>query len=370
MKVLRRFLLVLLLAALVFSPVYAENNPPNEPNSPSDPADSQPDSPDDSKSTPSDPKPDSPVTPKSEDQEDDEPEAPDDSKPEPSEDSQSESTPDAKPEDSQDSKPASPSDSPPKDTQDSKSDPPAAEEDGGDDAKKDKDDPPQGEEKDEGDEGSKDEDSKDENEKDDDSDDEDEDDGDGDDQIEAAPKVDELPGAVGDLDIDGPCAEDISTFCSSIKPGGSHLAECIQNQIKDEEQGATEFTAQITETCKAELLSYKMKLVRNINMDKERRKACKKDAQELCQADVLASESVPGKVITCLTEARPRLSKKCAESIYEAQLEAAQDYRLNAVLYSECQDDADRICAHVEPGEGRVHACLRDHRSDVRFCHL
>jgi golgi apparatus protein 1 len=186
-----------------------------------------------------------------------------------------------------------------------------------------------------------------------------------DDQIEEAPHVDELPGGVGDLEVHGPCAADIETFCGSVKPGGSHLAECIQNQIMDEEQSAVEFTAQVTEQCKDDLLNYKMKLVSNINLDKERRKACKKDAHKLCGEKVLDGDAVPGEVIACLTEARPALSKVCAESIYEAQLEAAQDYRLNAILYAECKDDASRVCAHVEPGNGRVNACLRDKRSEV-----
>lgn len=198
------------------------------------------------------------------------------------------------------------------------------------------------------------------------------DDGD-DDQIEEAPPVDKLPGGVGDLSVSGPCAEDIGAFCMAVKPGGSHLAECIQNQIMDEEQGATEFTAQVTEKCKSELLEYKMTLVGNINMDEERRKVCKKDAHKICGAELLEREPFPGEVIACLTNARtenitPTLSKKCSESIYQAQLDAAQDYRLNAVLYAACKQDADSFCKHVEPGAGRVNSCLRDKLNEVLPC--
>lgn len=105
------------------------------------------------------------------------------------------------------------------------------------------------------------------------------------DEIAGDPYVDELPGGVGDLDLEGPCEQDIR-FCSTVQPGGSHLAECIQNQKQDEKEGliSSEFTVNISEKCKADALQYKMKLASNINNDKHRRTVCQADAQKICKS--------------------------------------------------------------------------------------
>lgn len=38
-----------------------------------------------------------------------------------------------------------------------------------------------------------------------------------------------------------------------------------------------------------------------------------------------------------------------------------QDFRADMQLAEACRPDVDLLCADVEPGEGRVHACLRKH---------
>jgi Golgi apparatus protein 1 len=37
-----------------------------------------------------------------------------------------------------------------------------------------------------------------------------------------------------------------------------------------------------------------------------------------------------------------------------------QDFRADMQLAEACRPDIDRWCAGVEPGDGRVHKCLRD----------
>ena len=396
MNVLRRFLLLVLLAALLLHPIRADSpsqaaTTDLEPATPAEPkretpadSESKPDGPEGSKpgapansdeSIVSESSPDSPADSTPDEPDESKPVEPEDTKPDRSAESESnpDSPADSKPDKPEESKPAEPADSKPDKPEESKPAEPAdskpdAPAEPGPDTSAVKGAPTetgapeeQGAPENGGDSQASD-----------DSSSSPEDKGDADytddSQIEEAPDVEELPGSVGDLDEAGPCATDINTFCSTVKPGGSHLAECIQNQIMDEEQGATEFTAQITENCKAALLEYKVKLTKNINMDASRRRACKADAHKMCKFEVEAREPFPGKVIACLTEKKHALSKKCAESIYQSQVEAAQDYRLNAVLYQVCRKDADNVCAQVEPGAGRVNACLRDKRLEVRHC--
>ena len=40
--------------------------------------------------------------------------------------------------------------------------------------------------------------------------------------------------------------------------------------------------------------------------------------------------------------------------------QAAKDYRVDADLHAACQADAKKLCADVNPGEGRMQDCLRD----------
>ncbi len=41
------------------------------------------------------------------------------------------------------------------------------------------------------------------------------------------------------------------------------------------------------------------------------------------------------------------------------------DYRNDVILAAACRDDVDKFCKDVEPGEGRVHECLRANRESI-----
>ena len=43
----------------------------------------------------------------------------------------------------------------------------------------------------------------------------------------------------------------------------------------------------------------------------------------------------------------------------------ANDVRADAVLQKACNTDISTFCADVEPGKGRVHECLRNHRDKL-----
>lgn len=173
-----------------------------------------------------------------------------------------------------------------------------------------------------------------------------------------------LAAGTGDVDTTGPCQEDIQIFCPSVKPGAMQVAECLSNQIADETEGRSEFTAQVTEACKQAILAVKMQLVTNINFDVKMSAACKDDAASVCK--YTESLEYPAKVIACLREQKARLSGKCQTQVTNAQLAAAEDYRLDAQLYEACKPDAENVCGDVEAGTGRINACLRNHRPQVR----
>jgi Cysteine rich repeat len=183
-------------------------------------------------------------------------------------------------------------------------------------------------------------------------------------EVDAAPAAN-LTGGTGDVPTNGPCAEDIVIFCQGIKPGYAHLAECLNNQIFDERDGNSEYTVKVSAPCRGAVLKFKMALAQNINLDVNMAADCKDDAKQFC--DYVKDFKFPGKVIACLREKKPNLKGKCKRAITKAQIEAAEDYRLDANLYDACKADAANVCKDVEAGSGRVNACLRENRLKARL---
>ncbi|KIY92689.1 hypothetical protein MNEG_15275 [Monoraphidium neglectum] len=58
----------------------------------------------------------------------------------------------------------------------------------------------------------------------------------------------------------------------------------------------------------------------------------------------------------------PALSPPPSCQVFQAQLDASYDYRADPTLHQACGPDAQSICAGVEPGGGRIQACLMSSR--------
>jgi hypothetical protein len=46
-------------------------------------------------------------------------------------------------------------------------------------------------------------------------------------------------------------------------------------------------------------------------------------------------------------------------------LPQVEDFRNDVALAEACRTDVDKLCKDVEPGDGRVHKCLRDNRDKL-----
>jgi hypothetical protein len=77
--------------------------------------------------------------------------------------------------------------------------------------------------------------------------------------------------------------------------------------------------------------------------------ACRAEMDKFCK-DVEPGE---GRIIKCLREHDADLSDKC------------RAYVNTASQYMACIDDAVRLCPHTQPGGARVLACLRTRMSDL-----
>ncbi len=90
-------------------------------------------------------------------------------------------------------------------------------------------------------------------------------------------------------------------------------------------------------------------------------KGCEKELKNYCK-DVAPGE---GRVVACLYAFSDKLSPKCEYALYDAaaQLERA----LTALTYvvNECRTDLTSFCSDIQPGQGRVMACMEKNKEKV-----
>jgi len=84
------------------------------------------------------------------------------------------------------------------------------------------------------------------------------------------------------------------------------------------------------------------------------KKACNKELTSFCKG-VQPGE---GRILACLYAFQDRLSGKCEYAIYDAATQLEQAATALKFAASECKDDLLKYCGKVEVGHGRVKACL------------
>lgn len=88
---------------------------------------------------------------------------------------------------------------------------------------------------------------------------------------------------------------------------------------------------------------------------------CKADLEKYCKG----VEPGEGRLLACLYSHGDKISGRCEYAVYDAasQLERA----LTALSYvaNECKDDLKAFCSNIKPGEGRLMQCIDKNMSKV-----
>jgi hypothetical protein len=89
-------------------------------------------------------------------------------------------------------------------------------------------------------------------------------------------------------------------------------------------------------------------------------KACEPEIKAYC-SQVTPGE---GRLLACFYAHGDKVSARCEYALYEGV--AALEQFVNAITYvaTECEADLDKHCSQVEMGEGRVGACLLEHKEE------
>ena len=81
---------------------------------------------------------------------------------------------------------------------------------------------------------------------------------------------------------------------------------------------------------------------------------CAGDVAKFC-GDVKSGE---GRLIKCLKEKKDQLSPECKAHVAKVKDKLKE-------VHKACEDDLTMFCAGVEPGEGRIMKCMREHKAEL-----
>jgi hypothetical protein len=86
--------------------------------------------------------------------------------------------------------------------------------------------------------------------------------------------------------------------------------------------------------------------------------ACRADLERLCKG----VEPGEGRIVKCMKEHEAELSAECKASAGKMKEKA---HEKKDELEEACKADKERFCKDVEPGEGRIMACMREHEAEL-----
>ncbi|MGZ8252758.1 MAG: cysteine rich repeat-containing protein [Methylophilaceae bacterium] len=81
---------------------------------------------------------------------------------------------------------------------------------------------------------------------------------------------------------------------------------------------------------------------------------CKTELDTYCK-DVTPGE---GRILACIYAHGDKLSSRCEYAMYESATQLERIMEALSYAINECDTDLQKYCSNVEPGEGRLLACL------------
>eukprot|EP00878_Enallax_costatus_P020866 GHUV01022075.1.p1 GENE.GHUV01022075.1~~GHUV01022075.1.p1 ORF type:complete len:715 (+),score=210.45 GHUV01022075.1:1362-3506(+) len=155
------------------------------------------------------------------------------------------------------------------------------------------------------------------------------------------------------------CLQEIEMYCKDIPHGNARVIRCLQNSKTKKDFG---------KTCLAEVMAFEQKSSQDYRFNFRLKKMCKGDIERVCKDVCHPDEDqvCGGQVLRCLTEKLDELkSEDCRKEVYYFQKMEVSNYHNDVILAAQCRNDVEKFCKNVQPGDGRVHACLREHRKEI-----
>jgi Golgi apparatus protein 1 len=152
------------------------------------------------------------------------------------------------------------------------------------------------------------------------------------------------------------CATAITEFCSTIAPVNAQVIRCLQDKRDLPNFPAGCKTAVETDL---EASNHDWRLKYGISHE------CQEDATRLCSGDL---DEGAGKVLGCLKaqyEDKKIKSSGCLAEMRRFVKQGVSDIRMAPNTYKHCVFDVENFCEDVEPGGGKIHDCLLQHKQEI-----
>jgi hypothetical protein len=88
---------------------------------------------------------------------------------------------------------------------------------------------------------------------------------------------------------------------------------------------------------------------------------CKQEIDTYCKT-VTPGE---GRILACLYAHSEKLSNRCEYALYDAAAQLERAVAALTYVANECDDDLEKFCSSVTPGEGRLLQCLEKNEKKV-----
>jgi hypothetical protein len=132
------------------------------------------------------------------------------------------------------------------------------------------------------------------------------------------------------------CKADAEKLCKDIPPGGGRIIGCLKSHEAD-----------LSPACKERMAAGKARMERV-------KEACKPDVEKFCQG----IKPGDGRIAACLKSHDSELAPACHQIVDRV------DTAIHEV-HEACKADVEKLCQGVQPGGGRIRACLKSHEADL-----
>jgi hypothetical protein len=82
--------------------------------------------------------------------------------------------------------------------------------------------------------------------------------------------------------------------------------------------------------------------------------SCKADIEKFCK-DIRPGQ---GRIVKCMQQHEAELSAACKDQVAQAR-------ERNNEFAKACKPDVEKFCKDVQPGQGRIISCLKQHQPDL-----
>lgn len=155
------------------------------------------------------------------------------------------------------------------------------------------------------------------------------------------------------------CSREMALLCKDVPHGHAKVIRCLEQHLE---------SSDMSRECKEEVTRDMNRMAQDYRLNWRLNNACKADINTLC-ADICnpgSGQPCGGLVLQCLQQKQDNITASaCQEEVFYYQLMEVTDFRNDVILAEACRNDVEKYCKDVEPGEGRVHQCLRFHREFI-----